>query len=167
MNDFIISLNSSKLDIKIIDENQLNLDEKKINYELTQLDEYSYLLKLDNKVCQLTVEKINGDLFRVLINGHQYEITVRTALQEKAYKLLEKAAISHSHHTDVKAPMPGLIIKLKKQAGENVEQGESVVILEAMKIENDLKAPSSGIIQKVFVTEGSAVEKGVLLFSIA
>ena len=114
----------------------------------------------------MTVEKINGDLFKVLVNGHQYEITVRTALQEKAYKLLEKAAIGQSHHTNVKAPMPGLILKLKKNAGEKVVQGESIVILEAMKMENDLKAPASGIIEKVFVTEGSAVEKGVLLFSI-
>jgi biotin carboxyl carrier protein len=63
--------------------------------------------------------------------------------------------------------MPGLILKIKKNVGDKVEQGESVIILEAMKMENDLKSPSSGIIEKVFVSEGSAVEKGTALFSVA
>jgi biotin carboxyl carrier protein len=67
---------------------------------------------------------------------------------------------------DVKAPMPGLILKIRKKAGETVEQGESLIILEAMKMENDLKAPASGIIKSILVSEGSAVEKGVVLFSI-
>ncbi|MBE0570913.1 MAG: hypothetical protein IH618_05145 [Ignavibacteriaceae bacterium] len=67
---------------------------------------------------------------------------------------------------NVKAPMPGLILRIKKNVGEKVEQGESVIILEAMKMENDLKAPASGIIESIFVTEGSAVEKGFNLFTI-
>ena len=62
--------------------------------------------------------------------------------------------------------MPGLILKIRKKVGEKVEQGESVIILEAMKMENDLKAPASGIIDNILVSEGSAVEKGVVLFSI-
>ena len=62
--------------------------------------------------------------------------------------------------------MPGLILKVRKKTGESVEQGESVMILEAMKMENDLKAPNSGIISNIEVNEGSAVEKGAILFSI-
>jgi pyruvate carboxylase subunit B len=62
--------------------------------------------------------------------------------------------------------MPGLILKIRKSVGEKVEQGESVIILEAMKMENDLKAPASGYIENIFVTEGSAVEKGTTLLSI-
>ncbi len=62
--------------------------------------------------------------------------------------------------------MPGLILKVTKKVGEQVELGDSVIILEAMKMENDLKSPASGIIENIFVTEGSAVEKGTLLLSI-
>ena len=80
--------------------------------------------------------------------------------------MLESSAGFHHHHLNVKAPMPGLILKIKKNVGEKVEQGESVIILEAMKMENDLKAPTSGIIEEVFVKEGSAVEKGFNLFTI-
>ena len=166
MNDFVIRVNSSKFDIKIIDENELNFESEKFEYELIQVGCNTYLLNLNNKVFQLTAEQIDGNSFNVLVGGDNFDITIRTSLQEKAYKLLENASTQLSHHTDVKAPMPGLILKIRKNIGEKVEQGESVIILEAMKMENDLKAPSSGVIEKVFVSEGSAVEKGTALFSI-
>jgi biotin carboxyl carrier protein len=166
MNDFIISINSSKFNVQIINENELSFEEEIINYELIEVSRYSYLLKLNNEVFKLTSEKFNSDLFKVLVDGYHFEITVRTALQEKAFKLLESSSIHQSHHTDVKAPMPGLILKIRKSVGEKVEQGESIIILEAMKMENDLKASASGLIENIFVTEGSAVEKGTTLLSI-
>ena len=165
MNDFVVSVNNSKLNVKVLNDNELTVDEEKYNYELLPISEHSFLLKLDNKVYELTSEKLSSDLFRVLIRGYHYEVTVRTALQEKAFKLLESSAELH-HHMNVKAPMPGLILRVRKKVGEQVELGESVIILEAMKMENDLKSPASGIIENIYVTEGSAVEKGVILFSI-
>lgn len=166
MTDFVISVNSTKFNLVIINENQLNFGDQKINYELIELNHNNFLLKLGNKFYELAAEKINGDLFKVNVGGYDFEIVVRTALQERAYKLLESASRYQKHQTNVKAPMPGLILKIKKNPGDKVEQGESIVILEAMKMENDLKAPASGIIEKILVTEGSPVEKGASLFSI-
>ncbi len=166
MNDFVVSVNSSKLNIKVLSDNELTVDDEKFHYELLSVCDHSFILKLNNKVYELTSERLNSDLFKVLVNGYQTEVIVRTALQEKAFKLLEGTASFQHHHRNVKAPMPGLILKIKKNIGEKVEQGESVIILEAMKMENDLKAPASGIIEEVFVKEGSAVEKGFNLFSI-
>jgi len=62
--------------------------------------------------------------------------------------------------------MPGLILKLKKKIGEYVDAGESLIILEAMKMENELKSPISGVISKVNVTEGQSVEKNTELIII-
>jgi len=166
MNDFIVSVNGSKLNLKILNDSELTADDENFNYELLPVCQHSFILKLNNKVFELTSEKLNSDLFKVLVNGNQFEVTVRTALQEKAFKLLESSASSHHHHLEVKAPMPGLILKVRKKVGEQVELGDSVIILEAMKMENDLKSPASGIIENIFVTEGSAVEKGTLLLSI-
>ncbi len=166
MNDFVVSINNSKLNIEVLNENELIADEEKYYYELLPVCNHSFILKLNNKVFELTTEKLNADLFNVLLEGIQFEVTVRTSLQEKAFKLLESSASFQHHHMDVKAPMPGLILKIKKNIGDKVEQGESIIILEAMKMENDLKAPASGEIEKIFVAEGSPVEKGVVLFSI-
>jgi biotin carboxyl carrier protein len=167
MNDFIVSVNGLKLNLKILNENELTADDEIINYELLPVCNHSFILKLNNKVFVLTSEKLNSDLFKVLVDGHQFEVTVRTALQEKAFKLLESSASSHHHHLEVKAPMPGLILKIRKKVGDQVELGDSVIILEAMKMENDLKSPASGIIENIYVAEGSAVEKGTLLLSIS
>jgi len=166
MSEFVTSVNSTKFNLEIINENELNFGNQKISYELIELNYNNFLLKLGNKLYELTAEKINGDLFKVNVGGYDFEIIVRTALQERAYKLLEGASRHQTHQTNVKAPMPGLILKIKRNPGDKVEQGESVVILEAMKMENDLKAPASGIIEKILVTEGSPVEKGAWLFSI-
>jgi pyruvate carboxylase subunit B len=166
MNDFVVSVNSSKLNIKVLNDNELTVEDEKYNYELIPVCNHSFILKLNNKIFELTSEKLNSDLFKVLVQGYQPEVTVRTALQEKAFKLLESSTSFHHHHMNVKAPMPGLILKIKKNVGEKVELGESVIILEAMKMENDLKAPASGIMEEIFVKEGSAVEKGFNLFTI-
>lgn len=167
MNDFIVRLNNSKFNVKIINEIEIILDDEHFNYELLPLSCNSFILKLNNKVYQLTSEKLNNDLFKILFGGNHLEVTVRTALQEKALRLLESSVSSHHRHLEVRAPMPGLILKLRKKVGDQVELGESVIILEAMKMENDIKAPASGIIEKVYVSEGLPVEKGVILFSIS
>jgi biotin carboxyl carrier protein len=166
MNEFVVSVNNSKIDVKILNEKELKADKELFDYELIQVSSYSYILKLNHKFFGLTAERLSSDHFNVLSEGNLFEVTVRTALQEKAFRLLENTAGFQHHHQHVKAPMPGLILKVRKTVGEKVEQGESVVILEAMKMENDLKAPASGIIENIFVTEGSAVEKGTDLFSI-
>jgi len=67
----------------------------------------------------------------------------------------------------IKAPMAGKIIKILVQEGEKVEKGEAVLVLEAMKMENDLVAPREGTIQRVLVKEGQSVKGGEELVQLA
>lgn len=67
----------------------------------------------------------------------------------------------------IKAPMAGKIIKILVQEGEKVEKGEPVLVLEAMKMENDLVAPREGTIQRVLVKEGQSVKGGEELVQLA
>ena len=66
----------------------------------------------------------------------------------------------------VVAPMPGTILKVLKAAGDAVKAGEVVLILEAMKMENEITAPASGTIGSLSLTEGSTVAGGDLLFDV-
>jgi pyruvate carboxylase subunit B len=59
--------------------------------------------------------------------------------------------------------MPGLVVRVSVEEGDRVEAGQSVVIVEAMKMENDLKAESGGVVAKVRVAAGEAVDKGAVL----
>ncbi len=66
----------------------------------------------------------------------------------------------------LKAPMPGLVLRVEVEEGQIVEAGTGVVVLEAMKMENEIKAPAPGVVKVVHVSEGQAVDKGVPLVEI-
>jgi biotin carboxyl carrier protein len=165
MNEFIATYNSSKKEIRFINAHQVLVDGIIHNYELEQVSEFIYMLRMDSKVFEFHTKKINEDFYSINSSVYNFDITIRTKLQEKALELLS-IKNSLNHKTEIKAPMPGMILKIKKQPGDKVEHGDSVMILEAMKMENDLRSPASGIIKSINVKQGSAVEKGTVLFSV-
>ena len=65
--------------------------------------------------------------------------------------------------SEIKSPMPGLVLKLLKQSGEEVTAGETILVLEAMKMENAIKSPIEGVIQSIEVKEGQSLDKGMVL----
>ena len=67
----------------------------------------------------------------------------------------------------VKAPMPGLVLRLEVEEGQPVSVGTGLLVLEAMKMENEIRAAESGIVKKILVRAGQAVEKGAVLLEIA
>ena len=67
----------------------------------------------------------------------------------------------------VRAPMPGLVVRVAVAAGQRVEAGAGLVVVEAMKMENELRAPRDGVVQTVHVAAGDAVEKGASLVTLA
>ena len=166
MNEFVVTVNEKKKPVSILNDTELKIENKKCSYEISHVHNNTYLLKCGNNYFEIVADKVNNEHFSVLLNGYHFDAVVRTALQEKAIHLLEEAQTTVHHQFEVKAPMPGLILKVKKQDGDTILQGESIMILEAMKMENDLRAPSSGIITKISVEEGKAVEKGDKLFLI-
>ncbi|HEX2867976.1 MAG TPA: biotin/lipoyl-containing protein [Ignavibacteriales bacterium] len=166
MNEYVATLNGKKKTFKILDSGKLLYNEKEVEYSLLKVSEYSYLLKIGNKVYDITTTDLSQDKFGFLVDGHYFETVIRTKLQEKAQEL-QNIKNKENHHDLIKSPMPGMILKIKKQVGDKIEMGESVVILEAMKMENDLHAPSSGVVKEIFVKEGSSVEKDVVLLTIS
>lgn len=66
----------------------------------------------------------------------------------------------------VKAPMPGMVVRVAVAVGDRVQAGQGLVVLEAMKMENELKAPAAGVVQEVLARPGTAVEKGAVLVRI-
>ena len=166
MSKYVITINGSKKLVKIINENEASIDGKVVDYSLESLNCSTYLLRINNNFYEISSEKINDEKYSLLVKGKKINTIARTELQERATKLVEDAKASANHHLDIKAPMPGMVLKIKKNAGDEIDTGDSILILEAMKMENDLKAPSSGKIKEIYISEGSAVEKGDKLFLI-
>ncbi|HVT37732.1 MAG TPA: biotin/lipoyl-containing protein [Gemmatimonadaceae bacterium] len=96
------------------------------------------------------------------IDGHRYGIE---ALDERtrAIRDVSRAARSAQGTRPLTAPMPGLVVRVHVAPGDLVTAGQSIVVMEAMKMENELRAPAAGKVKAVRATIGAAVEKGVVL----
>ena len=165
MNEYVVTIGGKKRSVVISDNSEVIINDHKHHYEVVELSKNDFVLRIDNQVYEISAQKKDANQYYLFINGRVVDVIVRTGLQEKASSLIEKSS-EFKHKMEVKAPMPGMILKVKKNVGDRVEKGDSVVILEAMKMENDIKSPFSGNIKEVKVNENSPVEKGATLFSI-
>lgn len=100
----------------------------------------------------------------VFTRGHRFQFTVEDERTFLMRSLINNKSASGGG--EVKAPIPGLVTKILVAEGDEVTQGQGVLILEAMKMENEIKSPASGKITKVIVRQGRNVEKGETLFSV-
>ncbi len=165
MNRTITHINGKRKEVKILDSSTISIDDKENTYELITLDSNSFLFNFNKKIYKISSGSNAGNEFSILINGISFNVTANTPLEEQANAILAKNIVA-KHKMDVKAPMPGMILKIKKKQGDSIVHGETLIILEAMKMENDLKSPTTGIIKEIFINEGSKVEKGSLILSI-
>ncbi len=120
-----------------------------------------YSILIDNHSWQVLVER-SGDEYRISIGGELYVVNVQDERTRKIQKALNKPTPASGEFT-LKAPMPGLVRSVPVQVGQEVQQGQGLIILEAMKMENELRAPRAGNIKQVHVKPGDAVEQGQAL----
>ncbi|MFZ9980392.1 MAG: biotin/lipoyl-containing protein [Cyclobacteriaceae bacterium] len=97
----------------------------------------------------------------VLINGHSVSVDLKTPLDLRLEQMGMNAGAARVKN--IVSPMPGLITDLKVSAGEEVNVGTPLLVLEAMKMENVLQAPSKAVITSIKVKKGDRVEKGQIL----
>ena len=100
-----------------------------------------------------------GATYAVALGGGTFEVTLTAAARGVAAPHRKAAA----GPAKVTAPMPGKIVRVVASAGQEVKAGECLVVMEAMKMENEIRAPRNGRIKDVVVKEGQAVESGALL----
>lgn len=166
MNEFIVRINGSSKQIKILDDNFVEVDNIKLSYSITELNHSKYLLKINDKVYETSLwNKYNGEM-SLRVNNSNIDLSIRTTLQEKAFQLLSESQNNAEKIKIIKSPMPGLVLKILKSVGDNICRGETVMILEAMKMENEIKTNVDGIITEIYVSEGRPVEKYIPLFSL-
>ena len=102
----------------------------------------------------------------ISLNGYSYVAKVHNPLQYAFGTVIQSGAGASSTISKVQAAMPGLLKSVNVKIGQTVRKGESIFVLEAMKMENAIKSPMNGIIKHIHVEAGSAIEKGFLLCTI-
>lgn len=142
----------------------VKVNDKPVALSLVAEEQYRRLLMLlDSRSYDTEVFRSNG-FTQVFLLGRQFECVVE---DERLAKVREVAgAGAAASGAQLRAPMPGLVVRMLKEAGDEVKRGESLIIVEAMKMENELKAPAAGKITEIHVNTGQAVDKGDLLVTI-
>lgn len=146
------------------------------------MNKYQY--KVDGKDYIVEIEEIEGNMAKVTVNGRPFEVELTTPVkakpaprkvtvsapaaapksEEKAPAIKPKAAPGSG--TKVLAPLPGTITEVKVVVGDTVKKGDTVIVLEAMKMQNNIEADNDGKITSVLVTRGDTVMEGAVLVTI-
>ncbi|MDR3210370.1 MAG: acetyl-CoA carboxylase biotin carboxyl carrier protein subunit [Planctomycetota bacterium] len=124
-----------------------------------------YNVTLNSKVYEVEVERGEAILVNVAAVSAAPAPVAAAAVAAPASPVA--AAASNVAGDVIKAPMPGTILAVKVNVGDNVKSGQSLVVLEAMKMENDILAPRDGRVAQILVAKGSTVETGAPLVALA
>ncbi|MGB1037185.1 MAG: biotin/lipoyl-containing protein [Bacteroidia bacterium] len=159
-----IEVNGSSFDVTK-NEGTIEMDGHKVDYDLIKLPDGDFNLITDNKTYNISVlgkDTASGKL-SISINGRRVE----SVLHNKLAELLKSMGMESGKKKlkDMKAPMPGLVLDILVQEGQEVQEGDDLLVLEAMKMENAIKSPQSGVIESISVANQDKVEKNQILIS--
>lgn len=171
-NAFVATIGQRTFTVEAADDQRATIDGTSHSYSFSQIKGDRYSLILNGKCFEITAS-INkngvGTTSRemlISVNGNSRIVQVDDEQTYRLKSLFSRAALNHRDHT-MKAPMPGLISRLEVVAGDEVIPGKRLLVLEAMKMENEIKSSVRGKVSKVFVAKGKVVEKGEQLISIS
>ncbi|MFA7105010.1 MAG: biotin/lipoyl-containing protein [Dysgonamonadaceae bacterium] len=146
------------------------------------MKEFTY--KINGKEYKVAVEKENENNIELKVNGKPYTVEVENKPAPKLAPPKKASAASAAKATSasaaitaapptassskkaVKSPLPGTIIDIKVEVGDSVKKGQTVIILEAMKMENNVNASSDGVVTKILVSKTDTVGEGDTLIEI-
>ena len=124
------------------------------------------LAQIDDRVHRVIARRgAARGAYTLWVDGYRFNVE---ALDERtrAIRDLSASAASSAGPAPLVAPMPGMIVRVNAQVGDTVQPGQGLVVMEAMKMENELRAQSAGTVKNVLVTPGAAVEKGAVLLEL-
>jgi biotin carboxyl carrier protein len=156
----------------------VKVNDRETDVIVNQTGDGEYSVTFEGNTFKVNSLQLTNGFFNMLINGESHNSFIYgntlhldgeqfSAVAEDPLKkeLLKSSGISTNEGTIV-ASMPGNVVKILVKEGELVEVGQGVIVLEAMKMENELEAPKSGKVKKIFVAEKKPVEGGTILVEI-
>ena len=141
------------------------VDGRHYDVEVRELSRGEYLLISGSNVYKCRVEQKRdpispGESFEVVLRGRNYNVAV---IDPKRLRSGQSSAGHHTGAAEIVSPMPGKIVRVLVKAGANVEAGAGVIVVEAMKMQNEMKAPKAGVVVSINAEEGATVSAGDVL----
>lgn len=167
-NKILIALDkasSKEYPFSIGEDDKYTFDGKQLDADIqTTLDGFS-IMTVNGISYPIEIVSHHQNEYELLVNGVGYTFSVETPFSLQRQKMLSSEA-SESTTIRLKAPMPGKILEVLVKTGDSVKAGDTLLILEAMKMQNAILASTKGIIKKVLVKEGATTSKSDLLIEL-
>ncbi|MCW5519065.1 acetyl-CoA carboxylase biotin carboxyl carrier protein subunit [Aureitalea sp. L0-47] len=142
---------------------EINIEElSKLDIIDTKDKSYHVIQNNESIIARVKSGNRENKTYVIRIGPNTYEVV----LLDKVDELIEKMGLSVGQGlqiNELEAPMPGLILDIQVAAGDEVKEGDALLILSAMKMENNILSPRAGVIRKVLVARGDAIDKGQVL----
>jgi biotin carboxyl carrier protein len=162
---YIATVNDHQYTIEILDEHNIVIDGKPYQVDFESVSgQPVYSLLLDGKSYEASVYA-NDEDWQVLLHGMRYPIRVEDEREKRLRAALGGSPVQSSEF-HLKAPMPGLVVTVPVEEGQQVEKDDVLLILESMKMQNELKSPRDGVVSRVRVKAGDSVEQRQTLLSV-
>jgi len=110
----------------------------------------------------IIIADITGKKLKIEIDGENFDVEIKDEL-DQLLEIMELGSASKKQVREIRAPMPGLVLEITVTDGQEVNEGDKILILQAMKMENSIVIHTQAKIRKIAVTAGQAVEKGQVL----
>ena len=143
---------------------EISLDGRTVHVDAVRSGPTVYSVIEDGRQFEAMVDEKGAHGFDVLVAGRIFHLE---SLDERTKLLAQSAAPVLTGPQSITAEMPGKVVKIAVPAGEAVREGQGVVLVEAMKMENEIPSPIAGVVTEVSVSEGQTVEAGALLFTVS
>jgi biotin carboxyl carrier protein len=159
---------------------ELKVEEQKRSLELTQSNDGKWQIVLDGASIPAEIAEIADNTFSIRVGGSVIEArvsldhqglkvschgrTFRAEVQDpRSWRGRSKGVLEASGRQQLTAPMPGRVVRVLVAVGDQVTAGQGIIVVEAMKMQNEIRSPKNGTVESVLVSEGQAVSAGLAL----
>lgn len=163
---YIATIADKQYEVEILGPRQVSVNGKAYNVDFLSVSgQPIYSLLVDGRSYQAHVYPGENDTLEVLMRGTLYSATIEDE-REKRLRAAGRGGPAHTGEFHLRAPMPGLIVKVPVNEGDQVKKGDVLLILESMKMQNELRSPRDGKVTRVQVKAGDSVEQRQSMISV-
>jgi len=169
MQDLIFKIAGNEYNVKYSKSNHYNIaiNDKIFAVELlNKIQGNVFSFAVNQKLLQVELDFNKEGNLNIALDGFYYDVEITTQMKKLLEKFIIQSNSAIAGTRIVKAPMPGMVIKCFVEEGNHVMEGDKLVIIEAMKMENAFKSPVTGVVKSIRAKEGKPVNKDDFLLEI-
>jgi biotin carboxyl carrier protein len=143
---------------------RIALDGQPIAADVAEIDPHTFSILLNGQSHEIRVTPSEGGTLKLQSGSHEFTAEI---FDPRAWRAGRRSGAEAEGRQQIVAPMPGKVVRVLVKPGDHVEAGQALLVVEAMKMQNEIRSPKSGTIERVLAQEGQPVNAGEVLCEVA